>query len=375
MQISNRRQTEGKPTILFALELSELLVECAPVRTLLLTILFVSPAAAQSWTIETTGWDSNLRAVSATHSSNPQRHPAPVIWASGSNGRTLRSTDGGQHYTRGLVNAVQAHSLDLRGIQAFNEKLAYVMSSGPGRMSRIYKTHNGGETWKLQFSGTGQQFFLDALACISETECFALSDPVDGKFVLISTTDGEHWKELPRDSMPAALPGEGAFAASNSCLAIYDKREIYFVTGGSAARVFHSPDMGRTWTVTDTPIVKGNPSWGAFSIARLGSMLVVVGGDFKDDADTKRTAAYSLDGGATWNLATRPPTGFRSAVAFLNRDTLLAAGAGGEDISTDQGAHWTRNDDIDLNAIAVLDGAAWAVGPNATIVHWTDRTR
>jgi photosystem II stability/assembly factor-like uncharacterized protein len=375
MQISNRWQTEGKPTRLFALELPELLVECAPVRTLLLTILFVSPAAAQSWTIETSGWDSNLRAVSATHSSNPQRHPAPVIWASGSNGRTLRSTDGGEHYTRGLVNAPQPHSLDLRGIQAFNEKLAYVMSSGPGNMSRIYKTHNGGETWKLQFSGNGQQFFLDALACISETQCFALSDPVDGKFVLISTTDGEHWKELPRDSMPAALPDEGAFAASNSCLAIFDKREIYFVTGGGAARVFHSPDLGRTWTVTDTPIVKGNPSWGAFSIARLGSMLVVVGGDFKDDADSKRTAAYSLDGGVTWTLAARPPGGFRSAVAFLNRDTLLAAGTGGEDISTDQGAHWTRTDDINLNAIAVLDGAAWAVGPNATIVHWTDRTR
>ncbi len=71
MQISNRRQTGGQPTTLFALELSKLLVECAPVRTLLLTILFVSPAAAQSWTVETTGWDSNLRAVVAIHSSNP----------------------------------------------------------------------------------------------------------------------------------------------------------------------------------------------------------------------------------------------------------------------------------------------------------------
>lgn len=338
-------------------------------------ILFVSPAAAQSWTTETSGWDSNLRAVSATHSRDPQRHPAPVIWASGSNGRTLRSNDGGQHYTRGLINTVQAHSLDLRGIQAFNEKLAYVMASGPGNMSRIYKTRNGGETWKLQFSGTGKQFFLDALACISETECFALGDPVDGKFVLISTTDGQNWRELPRDSMPAALPDESAFAASNSCLAIYDKREIYFVTGHGAARVFHSPDLGRTWTVTDTPIIKGNPSWGAFSIARLGGMLVVVGGDFKDDADSKRTAAYSLDDGTTWNLATRTPGGFRSAVAFLNRDTLVTVGTGGEDVSTDQGAHWTRTDDIDLNAITVLDGSAWAVGPNATIVRWSGHTR
>ena len=342
-------------------------------RILLLTILFVSPAAAQSWIIETSGWDSNLRAVSATHARNPERHPAPVIWASGSNSRLLRSNDGGKHYTRRLVNDGLAH--DLRGIQAFNEKLAYVMSSGPGKMSRIYKTHDGGDAWKLQFSGSRPQFFLDALVCISEKECFALSDPVDGKFVLISTTDGEHWKELPRDTMPPALPDEGAFAASGSCLAIYDNREIYFVTGHGAARVFHSPDLGRTWTVTDTPIAKGNPSWGGFSITRLGSILVVVGGDYKDDAGPERTVANSLDQGATWNLAAEPPGGFRSAVAFLDRNTLLTVGTGGEDVSTDQGAHWTRTGDLDLNAIAVLDGAAWAVGPDATVAHWSHHSR
>jgi len=343
------------------------------VRVLLLTILFVTPAAAQSWTIETSGWDSNLRSVSATHARNPERHPAPVIWASGSHGRMLRSNDGGKHYTRRLINGGQA--LDLRGIQAFNEKLAYVMSSGPGKMSRIYKTHDGGDLWKLQFSGSHPQFFLDALVCISEKECIALSDPVDGKFVLIRTTDGEHWKELPRDTMPPALPEESAFAASDSCLAIYENREIYFVTGHGAARVFHSPDLGRTWTVTDTPIVKGNPSWGAFSITRRGSLLVVVGGDYKDDAGPERTVAYSLDSGVSWNLAAGPPGGFRSAVAFLDRNTLLTVGTGGEDVSTDQGAHWMRTGDLDLNAIAVLDGAAWAVGPEATIVHWSDHSR
>ena len=347
-------------------------------RILLLTFFFAFPAAAQSWTVETSSmeasrWTSNLRAVSATHASNPERHPAPVIWAAGTDSRVLRSNDGGKHYTRLLVEGDR--ELDLRGIQAFNENVAYVMSTGPGKMSRIYKTRYGGDGWRLQFSGSGPQFSLDALVCISEKECFALSDPVNGKFVLISTADGEHWKELPGETMPPALPGETASAASGSCLAIYDHREIYFVTGHAAARVFHSPDLGRTWTVTDTPIAKGEPSWGAFSIARLGSNLVVVGGNDKDDAGPERTAAYSLDQGATWNLAARAPGGFRSAVAFLDGNTLLTVGTGGEDLSTDQGAHWTRTGDLDLNAIAVLDGAAWAVGPDATIARWSDHGR
>lgn len=341
------------------------------VRILLLAILFISPAAAQSWSIETTGFDTNLRAVSTTHARDSKRSPAPVIWASGSHSRLLKSKDGGAHFRRLLVNA--GVSLDLRGIQAFDEKVAYVMSSGAGKKSRIYKTTSGGEAWKLQFYDKRPAFFLDALVCISEKECFALSDPVDGKFLLVHTSDGDHWNELPRDNMPPALPTEGAFAASGTCLFIYEQREIYFVTGGPAARVFHSPDRGLTWTVTATPILSGNASSGAFSVARMGSVVIVVGGDYNDVDRADRTAAISLDRGITWNLAAQPPSGFRSAVAFLDRDTLVAVGTSGEDISTDQGAHWTPAGSLDLNALAVLDSRnAWAVGPEGTIVRWIE---
>ena len=344
------------------------------VRILLLTILFISPAAAQSWSIETTGFDTNLRAVSATHARDSKRSSSPVIWASGSNSRLLKSIDGGAHYRRLLVNAGVA--LDLRGVQAFNEKIAYAISSGEGKKSGIFKTTNGGVGWKLQFSDKRPTFFLDALVCISENECFALSDPVDGKFLLVHTSDGAHWNELPRDNMPPAVPSEGAFAASDSCLLIYDKREIYFVTGGPAARVFHSPDLGRTWTVNATPILSGNASSGAFSIARVGSVVVVVGGDYKDVDRAEGAAAYSLDQGITWTLAAQPPDGFRSAVAFLDPNLLIAVGTSGEDISTDQGAHWTPTGDLDLNAVVVVDSRnAWAVGPNGTIARWIDHTR
>lgn len=339
-----------------------------PVRILLLAMLFASPASAQSWFIETTSFDTNLRAVSATHARDPLRHPDPVIWASGSHGRMLRSKDGGAHFRRLLINGGQM--LDLRGIQAFDEKIAVVMSSGPGKLSRIYKTHDGGDLWKLLYSDPRPAFFLDALVCLSETECFALSDPVDGKFLLIHTADGEHWQELPRDGMPPALPEESAFAASGSCLAIYDRRDIYFVTGHGASRLFHSPDLGRTWTVTDMPLAKGNSSSGGFSVSRLGGSMIVTGGDYNDDENPDHNVAYSLDRGATWNLPAQPPGGFRSAVAFLDGKTLLAVGTSGEDVSFDQGAHWTLTGELNLNALAVLDGAAWAVGAEGTIARW-----
>src|SRR5260370_11978177 len=97
--------------------------------------------------------------------------------------------------------------------------------------------------------------------------CYALGDPIDGKFLLLSTTDGEHWNPLPNESMPASLPGEGAFAASNTCM-LLSGEEIYFGTGGPAARVFHSPFSGRTRSRGGKPKPHRQNPFGIFSFSR-----------------------------------------------------------------------------------------------------------
>lgn len=343
------------------------------VRALLLILFVSAPAQAQRWSVQTSGMDTNLRGVSAVYSSVSPH--APVVWACGSNGVILRSNDGGKTWKR--LHVAAGETLDFRGIVAFGDGIAYLMSIGRGENSRIYKTTDAGETWKLEYSDKRSAFFLDDLACLSKTKCFALSDPVEGKFLLVSTEDGEHWNELPRDNMPAAIAGEGVFAASNSTLTIYNKREIYFATGGArAARVFHSSDLGRTWTVAETPIASGNASSGIFSIGRNGKTVAVVGGDYKDVNRADDAAAYSRDGGATWKLASRQPSGFRSAVAIEDGGTMIAVGPNGADVSHDGGAAWTQSDSLNLNAVAVIGGKEiWGVGPKGTIARMLNLRR
>jgi photosystem II stability/assembly factor-like uncharacterized protein len=334
---------------------------------MLLALMLQIGGAGVGWKIETSGIETNLRGVSVARAFGESGTTA--VWASGSKGVILRSSDGGNTWTR--LRVAGGEALDFRGIQAMDEKTAYVMSIGPGEQSRIYKTIDGGASWELQYSDKRAAFFLDALVCASATQCFALSDPVEGKFLLISTIDGKHWNELPRENMPTAIAGEGAFAASNSGLAIYGGNEIYFGTGGGkAARVFHSTDLGRTWSVAETPIAAGNASSGIFSIVRAGSTVIAVGGDYKEVNATARTAAYSLDAGKTWKLAEEQPSGFRSAVAHLDGATFIAAGPNGEDASTDGGIHWTHSDSLNINALAVLDRQnAWAAGAKGTLAR------
>src|SRR6266851_6384450 len=343
-----------------------------PMRTLLLLMVFAMPTEAQWWQVQTSGLDSNLRGVSAAYAPDEKGVSVPLVWASGSNGVILRSLDLGKTWKR--LHVAGADALDFRGIVAFNAGTAYAMSSGEGEKSRIYKTTDGGETWKLQYTDQRKEFFLDSIACLSETHCFALSDPIDGKFLLLSTTDGQHWNPLPSGDMPAALPGEGAFAASNTCL-LLSGEEIFFGTGGPAARVFRSPDSGRTWTVKETPVAHGNASAGIFSIARgVGKDLVVVGGDYRDPTRASAVAAHSHDGGKTWQLSEQQPGGYRSAVAPHYSPNFLTVGPNGEELSEDRGISWKRTGSLNLNALAIYDGErGWAVGPHGTIARFISR--
>ncbi len=324
-----------------------------------------------SWSVQTSGIDTNLRGVSATESVDSNGTENIAVWACGSNGVILRSNDLGKTWKR--LHVAGGDTLDFRSIVALDAKNAFVMSSGNGDKSRIYKTADGGAGWKLEFTDSRNTFFLDALAC--DGECYALSDPVDGKFVIVATHDYKDWKELPGEGMPAALPGEGAFAASGTSLAVNNDAGMYFGTGGgNAARVFHSTDLGKTWSAVETPIANGNASSGIFSISSTTFAVNVVGGDYKDPNRPYRVAAYSKDQGKTWRLAAQPPGGYRSAVASIDGATLAAVGPNGEDVSDDFGVHWKHTDSLDLNAVFVLDiQNAWAVGAKGTIARLVNR--
>ena len=175
--------------------------------------------------------------------------------------------------------------------------------------------------------------------------------------------------------MPPVLEGEGAFAASGTCLfALKGGDDTWFVTGGAVtARVFHSKDRGRTWSVADTPAPAGKASSGLFSVAFLDAQRgFVAGGDYKQPAFAGLNGIRTEDGGATWTAAPLSATGFYSAVAPVPgaKDELVAVGLAGEAVSHDAGRTWTRTGDTPMNAVAfAASGQCWAAGPKGTILR------
>jgi photosystem II stability/assembly factor-like uncharacterized protein len=331
----------------------------------LFCFLLLLAAPDSWWTLHPTGGDSSLRGVAVV-----VHHGSIVVWTTGSKGTILHSADQGQTWEPSHIAG--AESLDFRGVQTFDGKTVYIMSSGSGEASRIYKSTDGGANWTQQFTDKRKEFFLDALICSDDKRCFALSDPVNGKFLLVATTDGEHWNPLPQDQMPAALPQEGVFAASNSSLLLFGKTDLYFATGGPKARVFHSTDLGHSWTVSETPILSGKASQGIFGIVRAGDTVVVVGGDYANPKVAEKTAAYSSDGGKTWQLAEAMPSGFRSCVDTFDAG-FVAVGLNGAETSRD-GIHWSPIDSPALNAVTFISGKGWGVGPKGIAAQFVDQT-
>ena len=315
------------------------------VLALLAAFAFAFPQTPAPQTLHS-GIDTSLRGLSASD--------AKIVYATGSNGVILRSPDAGKSWI--LLHIDGTDTADFRGVQAFGADIAYVFSVGNNNKSHIYKTSDAGKTWRTQYSDPRSAFFLDGLVCRTEKICYAISDPIDNKFPILHTEDGQHWTELPKDTEPPALPTEGIFAASNTSLILCgpDHSKILFATGGPAARVFYSSDDAKTWSVVTTPVLSGNATAGIFSIACFDRTVIAVGGDYRDPTSTKSVAAYSTDLGATWHLADQPPLGYRSAViASPSKISTRWIGVGttGADISVDNGAHWRPLNHENANAV------------------------
>jgi photosystem II stability/assembly factor-like uncharacterized protein len=263
--------------------------------------------------------------------------------------------------------------LQFRDIEAFDARTAVVLSIGVGTDSRLYRTEDGGATWQLQFTNDDPNAFYDCMGFWDHRHGLAMSDPVDGKFRVLSTDDGgQSWAVVDPAGMPSALDGEFAFAASGTCLVTAGGRDAWIASGGvNPARVFHSSDRGLTWTVVSTPVA-GAPAGGIFSLAfRTPSSGLAVGGDFLAPTQAVDSAARSTDRGRSWILADDLPGGYRSGVAWLRTpDAAVAVGPTGSDVTFDSGRTWTGFDTGTFdNVQCARDGSCWASGAQGRVAQ------
>jgi hypothetical protein len=201
----------------------------------------------------------------------------------------------------------------------------------------------------------------------------AMSDPVDGKFRLLETWDGgAHWSIVSNSTMPPALEGEFGFAASGTCVEAAAGRWFIASGGVNPGRIFStsSNSVSHSWHVANSSI-SGGAAAGVFSVRfRDTRHGIAVGGDYEKPTASNNTASWSKDGGMSWQKSESFPRGYRSGVSWVprRRQTAVAIGTSGSDITVDGGRNWVAIDNGTFDAVECVGrDVCWASGSGGRI--------
>lgn len=303
--------------------------------------------------------DSELRGLSPTGGKS--------YWASGSKGWLIR----GKGERQDAMRIVGAEGLDFRGLHAFDDNHLLAMSAGPGSASQLWRTKDGGKTWKRIFTNHDPDGFWDSIAFVDRKRGFILGDPTQGRFTVLYTANGgESWSRLKDQGVPPAAPNEGAFAASNGCVAIGRRGQVAFCTGGAGrARVYLSRGGGGVFVAIDTPILADAASKGAFAVAfGKDNALWVCGGDYKNPA-AKGVNLARLEPGRVTFEPVEAPSGYLSSVS-VDGSTVMATGLAGTIVSRKGGA-FERISPAPMNAVRLTSETSGVLcGPGGSIGLW-----
>jgi Photosynthesis system II assembly factor YCF48 len=322
------------------------------------------PNIQLNWEIFSTGSQSSFRGISSP--------TAKDIWLCGSQSTVLVSVDGGLTWQD---RSPSYGKLEFRSIEAFNAQEACVASAGTPAV--ILRTTDAGLTWQETYRHQSPKAFFDGLRFWNAQIGAAFSDPVENKFLIVTTQDaGKSWQAVDPQLLPEVQPDEAAFAASNSAMLLGRDGAMWIGTGGrskKSSRLLFRLSTDSDWQAAEVPLASGAAA-GIFSLAQHPSRpqtLVAVGGDYRPGESSETTCAISGDAGKNWRLSENPPKAFRSAVLTWNikskhssdsQTTMwICVGPSGCDYSLD-GDHWVQGPNEGFHALSSTVEQVFACG-------------
>jgi photosystem II stability/assembly factor-like uncharacterized protein len=334
--------------------------------TFLLIFSSLNVGVYAQWTKQNAGTDASFRSIHAVSKK--------VVWAGGTKGTVLRTTNGGSSWQ--AIQVKDAEALDFRDIHGVSEKIAFTMSAGDADKgaAKIFKTTDGGATWKVVLHRTEKGVFFDSIDFWNEKEGILIGDPIDDKPFIVRTLDGgETWQRIDKEKLPAILEGEASFASSGTCAVTKPNGKAWINT---QSRIFFTPDKGETWQVYKTPFVQGQTA-GIFGLHFWNeNQGIAVGGDYKDtkekaEAEHLPNVAITHDAGKTWEfLAAAQPYGLKESGWMLPNNNLLVVGTSGTSLLDEDGTAWKAVDTESFHAVSCFKDACWAIGGKGNLAKW-----
>ncbi len=302
-----------------------------------------------NWRAQISGIDSSIISVSVVDTT--------FAWAGTTDGSVLRTTDGGNNWT--VVNSSQ--NGDISSIAAVNDLKAFIVVNSPSG-TKIRRTLIGGISWSTVYEDTTTGAYINAIKMFDENTGYAIGDPVNGEWQLLTTTNGgTDWTSA------ATLLQDGSETGWNNSMDWIGDQFGWF--GTDNGHIYRTTDGGATWTASQTTFSN------SIAVSFVDEMTGLAGGN-----GTDRTT----DGGASWNTSPvqLPGVAFGSAAVNLSQGRWYFI-TGGEIYKTfDHGDNFSLDfvqsdvyQDIDMKVVKIGENywlCGYAVGENGTITKYLE---
>jgi len=301
------------------------------------------------WKIQSASVDSSLLSVSVLDTLS--------AWAGGLNDVVIRTTNGGLNWTA-VTGSVGG---DVYSIEAINPNRALAAVNGIDG-AKIRRTFNTGIIWITVYEDQTPGAFINSITMFDENNGYAIGDPLNGQWTLLSTTNGgASWDPA------ATLTQYGSEVGFNNSASWIGSQYGWF--GTDSGRVYYTTDGGANWDFAPTSFTY------SLAVAFSNELSGMAGGDGLD---------RSTDGGATWTpgSGTLPDLTFAGVALNLAPNRWYFTSGSGIYKTTDQGENYTLDfsqgntyNHIDMK-IVNLGGLDWvcgyAVGDAGTITKYME---
>lgn len=280
-------------------------------------------------------------------------------------GKILKTTDGGENWQELNVDTVSTYTITK--LHFFDPNLGYALCTS-GKSSFIYKTTDGGATWKSTANITdGYMYNMDFS---SPTNGIAVGDASH----LYYTSDGATWTKSTSVTFPPIsysrsdqwglkiISTTNAIACGWGSTAVGNEPTIFLKT----------TDGGVTWNCMVQ--ADENKTYNNFKSIYFKDQLngIATGGSTYPGTIICKTT----DGGTTW-IPLSTVAGFSSSVVIGSNDKLIVAGGDGNIIqSSDFGNSWTivnKHPVVALSSINIMNNNIYSCGYDGTFFKSTDQ--
>lgn len=177
----------------------------------------------------------------------------------------------------------------------------YLPSLHQNSRAVISVTHDGGSTWKVSLQPDDDTYFF-GFTCPTDNTCMVAGQiPNAGQSpsMYVTTDGGQSWTshKIPGVNFSPVLL---SCATSSTCVAMYSSSPTSSVS-------FITSDGGENWTATKLPpSFVPSDSTEALQCFASGRCIVTGSSPVGAKGESRASAIYSTDGGATWSTAMVP---------------------------------------------------------------------